>query len=91
MKNKQNQTITFGNMESPTPNWAKKIRNTALKIGGALVVVGGAIITLPLSIPVGVISVATNAVIYGTAITTLVGALSQAFGLKDDGEATEKN
>jgi uncharacterized membrane protein len=91
MKNKQNKTITFGNMENPTPKWAKKIRNTALKIGGALVVVGGAIITLPLSIPVGVITVATNAVIYGTAITTLVGAVSQAFGLKDDGEATEEN
>ena len=91
MKNKQNQTITFGNMENPTPKWAKKIRNTALKIGGALVVVGGAIITLPLSIPVGVIAVATNAVIYGTAITTLVGAVSQAFGLKDDGEATKEN
>ena len=75
--------ITFGTMESPTPNWAKKIRNTALKIGGALVVVGGAIATLPLSIPAGVIAVATNAVIYGTAITTLVSAISQAFGIEE--------
>jgi len=75
--------ITFGTMESPTPNWAKKIRNTALKIGGALVVVGGAIATLPLSLPVAVITVATNAVVYGTAITTLVSAISQAFGIEE--------
>jgi hypothetical protein len=86
MKNKQNQTITFGNMENPTPKWAKKIRNTALKIGGALVVVGGAIATLPLSIPATVVAIATNAVVYGTVITTLVGAVSQAFGIKEDEE-----
>jgi uncharacterized membrane protein len=82
----KNQNITFGNMENPTPKWAKKIRNTALKIGGALVVVGGAVATLPLSIPATVVAIATNAVIYGTAITTIVSAVSQAFGIKEDKE-----
>lgn len=80
--------LTFGQMESPTPLWAKKIRNTALKVGGALVVIGGAIVTLPVSLPATVVTVATNAMIYGGAITTLVSAISQAFGVKDDGEAT---
>lgn len=75
--------ITFGRMTSKTPLLAKKIRNTALKIGGALVVVGGAIATLPLSLPVAVITVATNAVVYGTALTTLVSAISQAFGIEE--------
>jgi hypothetical protein len=78
--------LTFGKMSAPTPLWAKKIRNTALKIGGALVVVGGAIATLPLSLPVTVVAVATNAVVYGTALTTLVSAVSQAFGIKEDAE-----
>lgn len=76
--------ITFGRMTTKTPLWAKKIRNTALKIGGALVVVGGAIVTLPLSLPATIVTVATNAVIYGGAITTLVSAVSQAFGIKED-------
>lgn len=75
--------LTFGKMSATTPLWAKKIRNTALKIGGALVVVGGAIATLPLSLPVAVVAVATNAVVYGTAITTLVSAVSQAFGVEE--------
>ena len=83
--------ITFGSMETPTPKWAKKIRNTALKIGGALVVVGGAIVTLPISLPATVVTIATNAMIYGGAFTTLVTAVSQAFGIKDDGKATEEN
>jgi len=90
MKNKQNQTITFGNMENPTPKWAKKIRNTALKIGGALVVVGGAIVSLPISLPAIVTTYAGLAMAYGGSIGILVGALSQAFGLKDETEA-EKN
>jgi hypothetical protein len=47
-------------------------------------VVGGAIATLPLSIPATVVAIATNAVVYGTVITTLVGAVSQAFGIKED-------
>lgn len=81
--------ITFGKMSNRTPLWAKKIRNTALKIGGALVVVGGAIVTLPLSLPATVVVVATNAVVYGTAITTLVSAVSQAFGVKEDEESHE--
>ena len=76
--------ITFGRMTTKTPLWAKKIRNTALKIGGALVVVGGAIVTLPLSLPATIVTVATNAVIYGGAITTLVSAVSQAFGIKEE-------
>jgi hypothetical protein len=80
--------LTFGNMENPTPAWAKKIRNTALKIGGGLVILGGAIVTLPVSLPATVVTVATNAMIYGGAITTLVSAISQAFGVKEDGEAT---
>jgi hypothetical protein len=80
--------LTFGNMENPTPVWAKKIRNTALKIGGGLVILGGAIVTLPVSLPATVVTVATNAMIYGGAITTLVSAISQAFGVKEDGEAT---
>jgi len=83
--------ITFGSMETPTPKWAKKIRNTALKIGGALVVVGGAIVTLPVSLPAVVVTVATNAMIYGGAITTLVTALSQAIGIKEDVEPTNPN
>jgi hypothetical protein len=91
MKNKQGQAITFGSMETPTPKWAKKIRNTALKIGGALVVVGGAVITLPVSLPAVVVTVATNAMIYGGAITTLVTAISQAFGVKEDVEPTTPN
>lgn len=82
--------LTFGKMSAPTPNWAKKIRNTALKIGGALVVVGGAIVTLPLSLPVTVVAVATNAVVYGTALTSLVSAVSQAFGVEENKE-TETN
>lgn len=87
MRNK----ITFGNMETPTPKWAKKIRNTALKIGGALVVVGGAVVTLPVSLPAVVVTVATNAMIYGGAITTLVTAISQAIGIKEDAEPTNPN
>jgi uncharacterized membrane protein len=83
--------ITFGNMETPTPKWAKKIRNTALKIGGALVVVGGAVVTLPVSLPAVVVTVATNAMIYGGAITTLVTAISQAIGIKEDVEPTNPN
>jgi uncharacterized membrane protein len=83
--------ITFGNMETPTPKWAKKIRNTALKIGGALVVVGGAVVTLPISLPAVVVTVASNAIIYGGAITTLVTALSQAIGIKEDVEPTNPN
>jgi hypothetical protein len=81
--------ITFGRMTTKTPLWAKKIRNTALKIGGALVVVGGAIVTLPLSLPATIVTVATNAVIYGGAITTLVSAVSQAFGIKEDEAETK--
>ncbi len=81
--------ITFGKMSNRTPVWAKKIRNTALKIGGALVVVGGAIVTLPLSLPVTIVTVATNAVIYGTAITTLVSAVSQAIGINEEEDAPE--
>lgn len=76
--------LTFGNMENPTPKWAKVIRNTALKIGGGLVIIGGAIVTLPVSLPATVVAVATNAMIYGGAITTLVSAVSQAFGVKED-------
>lgn len=83
--------ITFGSMETPTPKWAKKIRNTALKIGGALVVVGGAVVTLPVSLPAVVVTVATNAMIYGGAITTLVTAISQAIGIKEDVEPTTPN
>jgi uncharacterized membrane protein len=85
------KNLTFGNMETPTPKWAKKIRNTALKIGGALVVVGGAVVTLPVSLPAVVVTVATNAMIYGGAITTLVTALSQAIGIKEDVEPTNPN
>lgn len=85
MKNKK-QKLTFGVMENRTPLWAKKIRNTALKFGGALVVIGGAIVTLPISLPATVITVATNAMIYGGAITTLVTAISQAIGIKDEAE-----
>jgi hypothetical protein len=85
------KNLTFGSMETPTPKWAKKIRNTALKIGGALVVVGGAIVTLPVSLPAVVVTVATNAMIYGGAITTLVTALSQAIGIKEDVEPTNPN
>jgi hypothetical protein len=81
--------LTFGKMENPTPKWAKKIRNTALKIGGGLVILGGAIVTLPVSLPATVVAVATNAVIYGGAITTLVSAVSQAFGIKEDETETE--
>jgi len=76
--------VTFGNMESPTPVWAKKVRNLAFKIGGALVVVGGAVATLPVSLPASIVALATNAVIYGGAITTLVGAISQAFGVSQE-------
>jgi len=83
--------ITFGSMETPTPKWAKKIRNTALKIGGALVVVGGAVVTLPVSLPAVVVTVATNAMIYVGAITTLVTAISQAIGIKEDVEPTTPN
>ena len=85
------KNLTFGNMETPTPKWAKKIRNTALKIGGALVVVGGAVVTLPVSLPAVVVTVATNAMIYGGAITTLVTAISQAIGIKEDVEPTTPN
>jgi len=81
--------LTFGKMSAPTPMWAKKIRNTALQIGGGLVILGGAIVALPVSLPATVVAVATNAVIYGGAITTLVSAVSQAFGIKED--ENEKN
>jgi uncharacterized membrane protein YbjE (DUF340 family) len=76
--------LTFGKMSAPTPLLAKKIRNTALKIGGALVLLGGAITTLPVSLPATVVAVATNAMLYGGVITTLVSAVSQAFGVEED-------
>jgi hypothetical protein len=90
MKNKQGQTITFGSMETPTPKWAKKIRNTALKIGGGLVAVGSAVLALPFSLPVVVTTYAGYAILYGGAIGSIVATLSQAIGIKDDAETPEQ-
>jgi hypothetical protein len=75
--------LTFGQMSAPTPLWAKKVRNTALKVGAGLVLIGGAIVALPVSLPASVVTIATNAVIYGGSLTTLVSAISQAFGVEE--------
>lgn len=75
--------LTFGQMSAPTPLWAKKVRNTALKVGAGLVLIGGAIVALPVSLPASVVTIATNAVIYGGSLTTLVSAFSQAFGVEE--------
>lgn len=72
----------WGSMGGPTPQWAKTVRNIALKAGGALVAIGGAVIALPaagVAIPVAIATYAGYAVAYGTAITTLTAAISQAF------------
>lgn len=84
--------LTFGQMSAPTPLWAKKVRNTALKVGAGLVLIGGAIVALPVSLPASVVTIATNAVIYGGSLTTLVSAISQAFGIQENKkEETEIN
>ena len=84
--------LTFGQMSAPTPLWAKKVRNTALKVGAGLVLIGGAIVALPVSLPASVVTIATNAVIYGGSLTTLVSAISQAFGVEEKtNEETEIN
>lgn len=82
--------LTFGQMSAPTPLWAKKVRNTALKVGAGLVLIGGAIVALPVSLPASVVTIATNAVIYGGSLTTLVSAISQAFGVEDKKEETNQ-
>jgi hypothetical protein len=81
--------LTFGQMSAPTPLWAKKVRNTALKVGAGLVLIGGAIVALPVSLPASVVTIATNAVIYGGSLTTLVSAISQAFGIQENKEQTK--
>lgn len=82
--------LTFGQMSTPTPLWAKKVRNTALKVGAGLVLIGGAIVALPVSLPASVVTIATNAVIYGGSLTTLVSAISQAFGIQENKEEETK-
>lgn len=82
--------LTFGQMSAPTPLWAKKVRNTALKVGAGLVLIGGAIVALPVSLPASVVTIATNAVIYGGSLSTLVSAISQAFGIQENKEEETK-
>jgi len=48
-------------------------------------------VALPVSLPASVVTIATNAVIYGGSLTTLVSAISQAFGVEEKKEETEIN
>jgi hypothetical protein len=50
-------------IQSPTPKWWKKVRNVMFVVAG----VSGALLTLPVSLPVGVVTALTyTAVISGT-------------------------
>jgi hypothetical protein len=46
-------------IKAPTPDWWKKVRN----IAGTVAIVGGAILTMPISLPVGVITAVTYTVV----------------------------
>ena len=50
-------------INAPTPKWWKKVRNVMIVVAG----VSGALLTLPVSLPVGVVTALTyTAVISGT-------------------------
>jgi uncharacterized membrane protein len=50
-------------IQAPTPKWWKKVRNVMFVVAG----VSGALLTLPVSLPVGVVTALTyTAVISGT-------------------------
>lgn len=54
-------------IKAPTPEWWKKVRN----IAGAVALIGGTLLTLPVSLPVGVVSAITyTVVIAGTVAGT---------------------
>lgn len=55
--------------KAPTPKFWKKVRNGMIALG----VIGGAIVTLPVSLPVGIVTAGG----YLIAIGTVGGALSQ--------------
>ena len=67
-------------VQSPTPNFFKKIRN----IGLILAAVGGAIITAPVALPAVVVNVAGYLAVAGG----IASAISQATTAQDD---TTKN
>lgn len=68
-------------VQSPTPNFFKKIRN----IGLILAAVGGAIITAPIALPAVVVNIAGYLAVAGG----IASAVSQATTSSDD--ATKKD
>ena len=70
-------------VQSPTPNFFKKVRN----IGLILAAVGGAIITAPVALPVIVVNVAGYLAVAGG----IASAISQATTTKDDAVVTNED
>lgn len=69
-------------VQSPTPNFFKKIRN----IGLILAAVGGAIITAPVTLPAVVVNIAGYLAVAGG----IASAISQATTAQDDVVKKEK-
>jgi len=83
--------IIFGHkhFDQATPNFAKKIRNTALKVGTALggagtaIVVANKLILIPLGLclPPAIMAYAAEAIAVSVGIPTLVASIAQSFGI----------